>query len=72
MKLSFLLFCIICLLGTLFHLPFFSLNEVMKIADSFAYLQMSHFLGELSSEGLGSGWFGFVYSLPIVLLDFFF
>lgn len=71
MRFSFFLFLIICLLGTLFHIPFFSLNEVMKIADSFAYLQMAHFLSEFSVEGLGSGWFGFVYSLPIALFDFF-
>ena len=71
MKLSFFLFFLLCLIGTLFHLPFFSLNEVMKIADSFAYLQMAHFLGELSSEGLGSGWFGFLYSLPIALINIF-
>lgn len=52
MKLSFFLFLLLCLLGTLFHLPFFSLNEVMKIADSVAYLQMSHFLEQFSVEGL--------------------
>jgi hypothetical protein len=43
----------------------------MKIADSFAYLQMSHLLQSLSQEGLWNGWFGFVYSLPIALLNIF-
>lgn len=61
----------IFLLGSLFHIWSFSLNEVMKIADSFAYLQMAYFLKEFSVEGLGSGWFGFVYSVPIAFLDFF-
>jgi hypothetical protein len=41
----------------------------MKIADSFAYLQMAHFLQQISSEGLGSGWFGFLYSLPMALIN---
>ncbi|MCD5375324.1 glycosyltransferase family 39 protein [Candidatus Gracilibacteria bacterium] len=64
--LSFILF-----VGTLYHASFLHLNEVMKIADSFAYLQMSHFLQNFAQEGLGNGWFGFVYSLPIAFLDFF-
>lgn len=41
----------------------------MKIADSFAYLQMSHFFWELSSQWLGNGWFGFIYSLPIAVVN---
>ena len=64
--LSFILF-----VWTLYHASFLHLNEVMKIADSFAYLQMSHFLQNFAQEGLWNGWFGFVYSLPIAFLDFF-
>ena len=63
--------CIVCLIGTIFHMSFLHLNEVLKIADSFAYLQMSSFLQELSREGLWNGWFGFVYSLPIALVSIF-
>ena len=62
---------LVFLLGTLFHIQALSLNEVMKIADSFAYLQMSYYLEQLSAEGFGSGWFGFVYSIPISLGNIF-
>lgn len=44
---------------------------MLKVADSFAYLQMSYFFKELSVEGFGNGWFGFIYSLPIAILDIF-
>jgi len=69
MKKSSLTLCIICLLWSLYHWLFLQLNEVMKIADSFAYLQMSHFFWELSSQGLWNGWFWFIYSLPIALVN---
>ena len=59
----------ILVLGTLLHCLFFSLNDVLKVADSFAYLSMSEFLRSFSQEGLGTGWFGFLYSLPIALID---
>ena len=36
----------IFILGTLLHVFFLDLNQVLKVADSFAYLQMSHFLAE--------------------------
>ena len=62
---------IICILGTIYHWLFFNLNDVMKIADSFAYLQMSYFFWELSSKWLWNGWFGFIYSLPITLVNIF-
>jgi len=62
---------LICILGTIYHAVFMQLNEVMKIADSFAYLQMSHYLWEFSSQGLWNGWFGFIYSLPISLVQIF-
>lgn len=61
----------IILAGTLYHAMFFSLNDVLKVADSFAYLQMSHFLWSFSQQGLGNGWFGFVYSLPITITNLF-
>ncbi len=64
-----LLLTLILFLGTLFHIGFLHLNEVLKVADSFAYLQMAYFLWELSPNGLGTGWFGFLYSLPIALID---
>jgi len=70
-KIFFLLCFFVVLLGNLFHIWAFSLNEILKVADSFAYLQMAYFLEHLSPAGLGSGWFGFVYSLPIAVFDFF-
>lgn len=66
---SYLTLFIICLIGTIYHWFFFRLNEIMKIADSFAYLQMSHYLWELSSQGLWNGWFWFIYSIPIALVN---
>jgi len=47
------------------------LNEILKVADSFAYLQMSNYFNELSIKGFWTGWFGFLYSLPIAVINFF-
>jgi len=69
LKNHYLWLLIICLAGTLYHWVFMQLNEVMKIADSFAYLQMSHFLWKFSPQWLWNGWFGFIYSLPITLVN---
>lgn len=69
-KINYILWSIL-LAWTLFHASFLHLNDVMKIADSFAYLQMSYFLQQFSQEGLGNWWFAFVYSLPIALLNVF-
>lgn len=69
-KSSLILWCII-LIGTLYHSLFLHLNEVLKIADSFAYLQMSQYISEFSQKWLGNWWFGFVYSLPIALAEIF-
>lgn len=49
-------------LGLLFHTLFLSINEVLKVADSFAYLQMSQYFRDFSPEAFGTGWFGFFYS----------
>jgi len=58
---------LICILWTIYHWVFFHLNDVMKIADSFAYMQMSYFINSFSSEWLWNGWFGFTYSGAISL-----
>lgn len=60
---------ILFILGTLLHIWFFNINEILRVADSFAYFQMSHFLGEFSSKWFGTGWFGFLYSLPIAVVQ---
>lgn len=62
---------IICTIGTMYHMSFLHLNEVLKVADSFAYLQMTKFLQSLSIEWLWNWWFGFVYSLPIAGINIF-
>lgn len=62
---------IVFLLGSIYHIGFLGLNEVLKVADSFAYLQMSYYLEQLVQQGLGSGWFGFFYSLPIAIVNIF-
>lgn len=54
---------IVLLFGVIFHWYFLHLNEVLKNADGFAYLQMTHYFNEFSLKGFGSGWFGFLYSL---------
>ncbi len=71
MKKKCLIFWWICLAWTLYHAAFLHLNEVLKVADSFAYLQMASFLQSFLQEGLWNGWFGFVYSLPIAFINFF-
>ena len=45
-------------------------NNILFNADGFAYLQMSHYLNAGSLEGLGTWWFGFLYSACISLFDF--
>ncbi|NDK08319.1 hypothetical protein EOM39_03655, partial [Candidatus Gracilibacteria bacterium] len=59
----------IILVGSLFHITFWGLNEILKNADCFAYLQMSYHFKALSLEGFGTGWFGFLYSLLISIFD---
>lgn len=59
-------------LWVLFQSAFLPLNEVLKVADSFAYLQMADFITEGSIHGLGTGWFGFTYSSVIALSHIFF
>ncbi len=61
---------LICILGSLYTSFFFHLNDIIKVADSFAYFQMSHFLQSLSIEWFWNGWFGFLYSLPIAAVNY--
>lgn len=71
MKRSNIILICILLIWTLYHMSFLHVNDVMKIADSFAYLQMSYFFESFSQKWLWNGWFGFVYSLPISLVNIF-
>lgn len=66
-----LILTIIFILWNILHISFLKLNEVLKVADSFAYLQMAHNLKNLSIDWFWNGWFWFLYSLPIALVDFF-
>jgi len=59
------------LIWTAIHIYFLWLNEVLKVADSFAYLQMSNYFNTLSLEWFGTGWFWFLYSIPIAAINFF-
>ncbi len=63
----FLLFII--LFWSLFHILFFYVNEILKNADSFAYLQMSYHFKNLSLEWFWTWWFWFLYSLLIAIFD---
>lgn len=65
------LFPIIFILWNILHISFLKLNEILKIADSFAYLQMAHHFKNFSLEWFWNWWFGFLYSLPIAITDFF-
>lgn len=65
------IFTLIFILWNFLHISFLKLNEVMKIADSFAYLQMAHHFKNFSLEWFWNGWFGFLYSLPIAFANFF-
>lgn len=59
----------IFILWNILHISFLKLNDILKIPDSFAYLQMAHNFKELSVEGFWNWWFGFLYSLPIAFID---
>lgn len=65
------IFTLIFILWNILHISFLKLNEVLKIADSFAYLQMAHHFKNFSLEWFGNGWFGFLYSIPIAFVDLF-
>lgn len=65
----FILF-LVFLLGTGLHIYFLQFNQVLKVADSFAYLQMADSFKHFSLDWFGTWWFGFLYSLPIWILNF--
>lgn len=60
---------IIILIWSLFHIWFFSVNEILKNADSFAYLQMSYYFQHLSLSWFWTWWFWFLYSFFISIFD---
>lgn len=63
---------IIIILGVLYHTFFFWYNTILTESDSFAYIRMAEWLLRLSSDGLGNGWFGFIYSTFLaIFLPFF-
>lgn len=61
----------ITILWICIHYYFLWLNEVLKNADSFAYIQMAKALANFDISWFGTWWFGFVYSLPIALTSFY-
>lgn len=69
---QFFIFIIISFIWTIVHYYFLPLNDILKNADSFAYLQMASNLARLKLEGFGTGWFGFLYSLFIAPFSFLF
>ncbi len=62
----------VVLAGIFYHTLFFSYNTILTEADSYAYIRMAEWILRLSSDGLGTGWFGFIYSafLAVFLLFF--
>ncbi len=63
-------FIIILFIGSIFHISFLSVNEILKNADSFAYLQMSYHFQNFSLEWFWTWWFWFFYSFFISIFDF--
>ncbi len=53
------------LFWSIFHIYFFQINQILKNADSFAYLQMSYHFQNFSLEWFWTWWFWFFYSLLI-------
>ncbi len=60
---------LIIIVWSIFHICFFSLNTILKNADSFAYLQMSYHFKGFSLEWFWTWWFWFLYSLLISVFD---
>lgn len=50
---------------------FLQVNELLKVPDSFAYLQMAANIQDLSLSWLWTWWFWFLYSLPIAIVNTF-
>lgn len=67
---QFLVFILVTFIWTLVHYYFLWLNEILKNADSFAYIQMARNLANFDISWFWTGWFGFIYSLPIALASF--
>lgn len=67
---KFILF-LIFFIWTLIHIYFLQINQVLKVADSFAYLQMSNYFNNFSLSWFWNWWFGFLYSFFIAIFDFF-
>lgn len=64
-----LILAIIFLVWLGIHVFFLDLNSMLSVADSFAYLKMSYYIWELDVRWLGSGWFGFLYALPVAFFQ---
>lgn len=58
---------LIIIIWSLFHISFFWINEILKNADSFAYLQMSYHFQNLNLEWFWTWWFWFFYSFFIAI-----
>lgn len=59
---------IIFILWNSLHIWFLKINDILKIPDSFAYLQMAHYFKNTSIGWFWNWWFGFLYSMPIALV----
>lgn len=63
-------FFILSFLWFIGHFYLLSLNDILKNADSFAYLQMASNLANFNLSWFWTWWFWFIYSLPIALFSF--
>lgn len=62
---------LIFLLWNILHIYFLWFNEILKVADSFAYLQMAYLFNNFELWAFGTWWFGFLYSFLISIANIF-
>lgn len=53
----------VILLWIILHSYFFQVNEILKVADSFAYLQMADYAKSFDIRAFWNWWFWFLYSI---------
>ena len=62
---------LVLVIWTFIHFEFLNQNQILKIPDSFAYIQMSYHFKNFSIEWFWTWWFGFLYSLIISIVELF-
>ncbi len=58
-------------LWNILHISFMWFNEILKVSDSYAYLQMAYYLNNFQIEWFWTWWFWFLYSFFIAIWNLF-